>query len=253
MELTAHPHATFCFPELTTDAMDDAKAFYGGLFGWTAFDVPSAAGGYALLRLQDADVAGLHHAATARPSWLPYLAVDAADSVAARARELGATVAVAPFDVPGIGRMAMLVDPAGATVALWEARGHDGAEVVGRTGTMFWNELLVNDVAAARRFYGDLLGWLPVDARVPAGPYTIFKTGERSVAGLMAVAPEWGQVPPHWQIYFAVDDADASSARVRTLGGTVIAGPMDVPGEGRFSIVEDPRGATFAIIEPQRP
>lgn len=249
MEMTSYPDGVFCFPELNTDAMDASKRFYGELLGWSAFDVPSAQGGYALMRVGGKDAAGLHRSARGAPCWLSYVNVESADATAARAAELGATDAVAPFDVPGIGRMAMFRDPCGATLALWQAAGHTGARIVGEPGAMCWNELLVKDVEPARRFYGALFGWEMQETTVPAGPYTMLRKGERQVGAMMPIQPSWGDVPPHWQVYFAVKDCAGSSARASSLGGALLAGPMEVPGVGRFSILKDPAGATFAIFE----
>lgn len=250
MEVSAHHHGSFCFPELSTPDMDAAKRFYAEVLGWRAFDVPSAGGTYALMQIDGKDVAGLHRSAQGTSAWLCYLAVESADRTADRARELGATVRAAPFDVPGIGRMALLQDPAGATVALWEARGHPGARLIDEPGAMCWYELVAHDVPAARAFYSALLGWTSVETRVPNGPYTTLRLGHRSVAGLMAIGPDWGPVTPRWQVYFVTEDCDSGIARTRAFGGSVVFGPQDVPGAGRFAILADPAGAVFAIIRP---
>jgi predicted enzyme related to lactoylglutathione lyase len=250
MEVVVHPHGAFCFPELNTADMEGAKKFYGGLLGWTAFDVPSAAGTYSLLQVDGKDVAGLHRTAQGPPHWLSYVSVTSADQTAARAQELGGTIRAAPFDVPGVGRMSMLADPAGGVVALWEAKGHPGARLVDQPGAMLWNELVVHDIAVAREFYTRLFGWSAVDTHVPNGPYTIFKLGERSVAGVMVIGADWGPVAPHWQVYFGVADCDASIAKAKTLGASVVFGPQDVPNVGRFVILMDAARAVFAVMGP---
>ena len=250
MEVVAHPAGTFCFAELNTPDLERAKRFYGELLGWTAFDVPSAAGGYSLMRLGAQDVAGLHRTAQGPQSWLQYISVESADRTGARAEELGARVRTAPFDVPGVGRVAVLEDPAGGTVALWEAKGHTGARLIEEPGTMWWNKLLVHDAAAARHFYCDLFGWTTTETRVPNGPYTIFKVGEQSVAGLMTIGRDWGAVTPHWQVFFAVRDCDASIAQARALGGSLVFGPQEVPKAGRFAVLADSGSAPFAIMCP---
>ena len=250
MEVVAHPAGSFCFAELNTPDMELGKRFYGELLGWTVFDVPSAAGGYSLMRLRAQDVAGLHRTAQGPQSWLQYISVESADRTAARAQELGATVRAAPFDVSGVGRMAVLEDPAGGVVALWEAKGHSGAGLVEEPGTMWWNELLVHDAAAARLFYCELFGWSTTCTRVPNGPYTIFKLGDQPVAGLMTIGRDWGRVTPHWQVFFAVRDCDASIAQAKALGGSLVFGPQDVPNAGRFAVLTDAGNAAFAIMRP---
>jgi predicted enzyme related to lactoylglutathione lyase len=144
--------------------------------------------------------------------------------------------------------MAMIEDPAGAMLALWQAKGHPGAAVVGETGSMCWNELIVHDVPRARAFYEGLFGWSSQVSDMPSGPYTVFRLGEVPVAGLMAIAPEWGDAPPSWGVYVAVDDCDAAVARATAAGGALVAGPMEVPGVGRFAILADPAKAVFAVM-----
>ena len=250
MDIDAHPHGTFCFAELDTGDMERDKRFYSGLLGWDVFDVPSAAGGYSLFRLRGRDVAGLHLSAKGPCGWLLYLSVDSTDTVAGRARDLGATIQAAPFDVPGIGRMAMLQDPAGGAVALWQAAGHPGARIVDEPGAMYFGELVVHDVASARRFYSGLFGWATSETDVPTGHYTLFKRGDQVVAGTMAIGPDWGPVQPHWQVYFAVEDCDAAMRRAESLGGCLYFGPLDVPKAGRLAVLSDAGGAVFVVMQP---
>jgi len=255
VELTSHQTGTFCFPELNTRDMDGAKRFYGGLLGWTWLDVPSAAGSYSLLQVAGTEVAGLHRSERGDPSWLCYVAVDGAERVAARAVELGGTQLVAPFDVPGVGRMAMVQDPARATFALWEARGMIGARLADDPGAPCWYELITHDLPRATRFYADLLGWNALERTVEGvGPYTVARIGERSVAGLMSIRKERGEVRPRWQVYFAASDCGRAAQRAAALGGRVITGPTQVPDVGAFAILADPSGAVFAVFQaPSHP
>lgn len=250
MEIRSHAPGTFCFPELNTSDMDGAKRFYGELLGWTAFDVPSAAGGYSLMQVDGKDVAGLHRSGRGEPSWLCYVAVDSTDRVAARAVELGGTQVVAPFDVPGVGRMAMIEDPARATFALWEARGMIGARLGDQCGAPCWYELLTHDLAAAGRFYSGLFGWSALEKTIETvGPYTTLGNGDQSAAGMMSIRKEWGEVAPRWQVYFAVDDCELAARQSAALKGRVIAGPIDVPGVGQFAVLADPSDAVFVVFE----
>jgi predicted enzyme related to lactoylglutathione lyase len=241
----------FCFPELNTRDMDGAKRFYQGLLGWTWLDVPSAAGSYSLLQVEDKVVAGLHLSAGGEPSWVCYVSVESADRVAARAAELGGKVLVAPFDVAGVGRMAFLEDPAQARFALWEERGMIGTTLEDHHGAPCWYELVTHDLPRATRFYTDLFGWTAIDRSVEnVGHYTVARIGEQSVAGLMSIRKEWGTVPPRWQVYFSVADCDRAVREGRGLKGRVIAGPKDVPEIGRFAILADTSDAVFAVFQP---
>jgi len=178
MEITAHAPGTFCFPELKTRDIAGSQRFYGQLLGWTTFDVPSAEGSYSLARVDGHDVAGMHLSSRGEPAWLCYVAVESADRTAGRAAELGGTVHVAPFDVHGVGRMAMIEDPAQATFAVWEARGMVGARLADQPGAPCWYELVTHELPLASRFYVGLFEWTTVEKTIGGvGPYTVARVG----------------------------------------------------------------------------
>jgi len=250
VEIGSHPQGTFCFPELNTRDVEAAKRFYSTLLGWTAFDVPSAAGSYSLARVSGHDVAGIHLSSRGEPAWLCYVAVDSADRMAARAVELGGVVRVAPFDVHGVGRMAMIEDPARAGLALWEPKGMIGVRLADEPGAPCWYELITHDLERATRFYVELFGWNTSERKIlSAGPYTVARLGERSVAGLMRIRTEWGVVTPRWQAYFAVADCAETVRRARALGARVITGPNTVPDSGTFAVLADTEDAVFCVLQ----
>lgn len=247
---TEYAPGTFCWTDLGTTDVDGAKAFYTGLFGWEADDMPVGDGDftYTMFRLGDKYVSAAYpqQAQGAPPNWLSYVSADDIDAKAATAKELGATLISEPFDVLDVGRQAVVQDPTGAVFALWEPRRHIGAALVNDVGAMGWNDLRTGDVPAAKSFYGDLFGWT-----FEGGdqiPYTTFKNGETMNGGVMEIQPEWGDVPPHWAPYFTVANCDASIVKAKELGGQVIAPPMDVP-VGRFAGIADPQGAVFSIFQ----
>ncbi|ODU03708.1 MAG: hypothetical protein ABS81_13015 [Pseudonocardia sp. SCN 72-86] len=114
-----------------------------------------------------------------------------------------------------------------------------------QAGTPCWVDLTVPDVAEATRFYGSVLGWSFVDTGPDFGNYQIAQADGRAAAGIGPVVQE-GQ-PSFWTIYIASDDADATAKLVSDNGGTVIAGPMDIPGSGRMFIAADTVGAVFGV------
>ena len=252
MEITSYESGFFCFPELNTHGVEAAKRFYQAVLGWTTFDVPGAQGSYSLARANGKDVAGIHLSTRGEPSWLHYVSVESTDRAAARATELGGTVEVAPFDVHGVGRMAMIQDPAEARFALWQATGMIGARLADEPGAPAWYELITHRLELATRFYEALFGWSAPEKSLPeVGPYSVARIGERQVAGLMSIRKEWGDgVIARWQVYFAVADCARSVATARTLGADVYTGPNLVKGFGRFAVMADPEGAVFCVVEP---
>jgi len=255
-EVTKHAPGTFCWIELGTTDAGAAKKFYSELFGWSANDIPAGPGMiYTMLQLDGKDVAALYelteqHRAQGVPShWLPYVAVASADESAEKVTSLGGKVIMAPFDVMDVGRMSLIQDPAGAMFALWEARKHIGATLVNQPGTVCWNELATRDSRLAGEFYTKLFGWGTKVQEMGPTTYTIFTDGERQAGGMLAMTEEWGNIPSHWMAYFGVEDCDASANKARALGATIKVPPTDIPGVGRFAVLQDAQGAAFSIIK----
>lgn len=253
-----YPHGLFGWVDLSTSDVPAAKAFYTGLFGWDAEDVLTPMGpAYTMLRLDGRLVAGLGPqppglAEAGVPSlWNSYVMVDDVDEVVARAERAGGTVAMPAMDVMTEGRMAMVADPSGAVVGLWQPRDHQGADVFNVPGTLTWNELQSRDLDAATAFYADVLGWRWAPAEGTEGYLVAMldaKEGDdKSNAGAMAM-PEGvpAQAPSYWAVYFAVADCDASVAAAEGLGGTVFLPAMQM-GPGRFAGITDPTGAMFML------
>jgi len=248
-DVTTNAPGSFCWPELATSDSGSAKKFYGTLFGWTAEDQPAAPGQvYTMLRLGGRDVGALYADPSGNsgpPHWNTYVSVVNADESAAKAKSLGGKVILEPFDVMDKGRMAIIQDPQGAFVSVWQPKKGNGVQVAGEAHTMCWNELHTTDTARAQGFYTGLFGW---NAK-PGPEYTEFENGGRPHAGMMTIPREWGPVPPHWMIYFTVDDCDATVRKACELGGKALMPAMDFPNVGRFAILADGQGAAFAVIK----
>ena len=124
-----------------------------------------------------------------------------------------------PFDVMEAGRMAAVADPTGGVVNLWTPKTLIGAELVNEHGSMSWNELVTPDVATAVAFFAEVIGWTTQTMAGPGADYTVFMAGERGIAG--TVPPQQEGIPPHWDVYFAVDDSDKAvglDKRARRVG-----------------------------------
>lgn len=251
---TEHAPGTLSWADLATTDPDGAKRFYGELFGWS-YDDQDAGGGnvYTMCRLGEDSVAAMNaqmedeRAQGIPPHWNNYVTVEDADASASRAGELGGTVLVPPFDVMTVGRMAVIADPAGAVLCLWEARDAIGATRVNEPGCLTWNDCVTSDPDASRAFYEGLFGWRyeKMSATDDAGEYWVCFNGDRSNGGLMK-APAPG-MPSFWYPYFAVASVDETRAKIEAGGGSVMASD-EVP-QGRFVVATDPQGATFAVFE----
>ena len=178
--------------------------------------------------------------------WLGHVHVDDVDAAAARATAGGGAVLREPTDMAEIGRFALIADPDGPTLSLYRPP----QDAPPAEGVFVWDELLTNDIDAAKRFYRDVIGWSSTDMDMGDGNvYTLFQVGDAQVAGAM---PRPEMAPrPGWVVYAATDDVDASAARAAGLGGTVLGEPFDIPGGiGRIAIVADPTGATIGLFRP---
>jgi uncharacterized protein len=113
-------------------------------------------------------------------------------------------------------------------------------------GKFIWHELLTNDTAAATAFYPKVLPWRIQASSMPG--YSIWMAGQAQVGGLMAA--ESGGTPPHWLVYVGTPSVDATCAQAQGLGARVLKAPTDIPNVGRFAVLTDPQGATFAVFTP---
>lgn len=254
-EMTSRVPGSFCWADLATNDADGAKAFYAGLFGWEAVDKPTDAGvPYTMLVKGGKPVGALYgmgpdHAG-APPHWQSYVAVEDVDAATAAVRTHGGNVLMTPTDVLDSGRMAMVQDPTGAVLGLWQGKRHSGAELWNQTGAICWNELLTRDPERAKGFFADLFGWTSkTNPTVMEGKYHIFVNAEEEVGGMMQIEPEWGPMPPNWTVYFGVDDCDGTIVEAERCGGKLLFPAVEIERVGRFAYLQDPQGAVFAIIQ----
>jgi predicted enzyme related to lactoylglutathione lyase len=251
MEVEQYENGVPSWIDLGADDVAQARAFYGGLFGWNTPEGPPEAGGYSVCDLNGKTVAGLgpNMAPGAPPHWTTYVNVDSADDTIAKVEANGGTVYMPPMDVMEAGRMAIFADPGGAVIGLWQPGQHRGAEVVNEPGTYCWSELMTDDLAGAKAFYKAVLGW-DAETQGPEGPaaYTEWKVGGKSIGGMMAKPPTMPpNAPNFWGVYFAVADTDASVVRAQELGAAVLMPPADIE-PGRFAVLTDPGGAMFNLL-----
>lgn len=259
-----------CWVDTNQPDPEAAVAFYRGLFGWEFEDVmpPGSQGHYYMARLRGGDVAAvgsLPEGAPAMAAWNTYIWVESADQTAAKVVEAGGRMLSELFDVTDAGRTAVLADPEGAVFSVWQAGRHRGARIVNEPGSVNFNGLHMRDAEAARRFYKSVFGWrtmtvgdaelwtLPgygdhLEERDPGLRESIATFGvpgfEDVVASIDPIGGDEADIPAHWSVTFATDDADALAARAAELGGSVLVPPLDVPW-ARLTVIADPQGASL--------
>ena len=259
-EFKEYAPGTFSWVDLATTNAEAAKKFYTGLFGWSTVDIPAGETGvYTMCQLGGKEVAALYQMGPEQsaqgipPHWMSYVSVANAAESAKKAKSLGGQLLMEPGDVMDAGRMALIQDPVGAVVALWEPRTHIGAKLANEPGTFTWNELATTDTEKSSEFYTKLFDWKTEVYEMPSGPYTTFINQDRMNAGMMKMTEEWGDAPPHWLVYFAVADCERSTEKAKELGAEILVPPMEAGEVGRFSVIQDPQGAVFSIIKMNNP
>ena len=249
-ERTEYAPGTFCWAELSTTDQPGANAFYGELLGWQADDRPVGDGAvYSMQMLDGKPVSAIasqpqqQREAGVPPLWNSYVSVTDADAVAKREGELGAQVHAPAFDVMTAGRMAVIQDPQGAYFMLWQPREHIGASLVNAPGALVWNELQSPDLDASASFYGELFGWKTAEFEGMQERYLGIDNGGVHNGGMRTLSTPG---PPGWLVYFGVEDVEQSLADVERLGGSKMAGPIDIQ-IATIAVVADPQGAVFAL------
>jgi len=254
--IEVHAPGNFCWVELATTDQSAAESFYTKIFGWSANNIPMGPDSvYTIFQLERRDAAA---SCTLRsdqlqrgvpPHWNVYVAVQSADATAARVAGLGGTVLAPPFDVSDAGRMAVLQDPTGAALSIWQPNRNQGIGIAGLHGTLCWADLDTTDQARAGQFYSDLFGWqLMKEDEDPAHNYWHIKNGEEFIGGIPPTSHHRAGTPAHWLAYFNVSDCDVTAGEAKKLGGTLYMPPTDFEDVGRVSVIADPQGATFAIF-----
>jgi predicted enzyme related to lactoylglutathione lyase len=252
-----HPNGLFGWVDLVSTDVDAAKEFYGRLFGWEFEDRPTPMGpAYTMCSIGGSTVAGIGPqppgmAEQGIPSmWNSYVLVEDLDATCDAAGAAGGAVVMPAMDIMTEGRMAMVADPSGAVVGLWQPRDHQGAEIFNVAGALTWNELETRDLGAALPFYTEVFGWTYDDGQNPG--YNVIqlaaKEGDDKSNGGAMDMPEGvpAEVPNFWAVYFAVDNVAEAVGTAVAAGGSNTVPAMEM-GPGTFAGIEDPTGAFFFV------
>jgi uncharacterized protein len=245
-----------CWADVTAPDIEAAKRFYGDVLGWTFVETGPEFGGYVMCTSNGKNVAGMsppQPGNEAPPAWNLYLW---SNDVAATAKSItqgGGQVLMEPMEIPDNGRMTFALDPGGAAFGVWEPLGHRGSQLYGEPGAIGWAEVATRDAAAVDTFYQTLFGYEAEQmGDGETFDYVVWKIDGNPVAGRQKMTGEqWGEIPPHWMVYFCTDDTDAAARRATAAGGQIRVEPFDSP-YGRITVVADPNNAVLSLIDTSK-
>jgi predicted enzyme related to lactoylglutathione lyase len=245
MSTVASRVGAFVWHEQVSDDPEQAQDFYTKLFGWGTESFDAAGMEYTMISSGGQTHGGFGTAQESAPPphWLSHVGVENLDETIEKAKGAGGKVVAGPFDMENVGRMAILGDPQGAFISAYQSL----REGPGSEGVFVWDELGTTDADGAQRFYEAVFGWSTQNMGEEYGGYRIFSRGGTQVGGLMQNPDP--SIPATWTPYVAVEEPDAICKKATELGSQVVVEPMDVPGVGRFGILQDPQGAAFGVIK----
>ncbi|WP_420177032.1 VOC family protein [Luteococcus sp. OSA5] len=235
--------------DLGTTDLEGVKPFYQELFGWQFEDCGPAMSHYNMITKDGGLVGGAmdmtqcndENDAEPRNAWDVFLAVDDVDGKLQLALDNAANLVAPAMDAGPAGRFAIVADPAGAVVAMWQAKDTEGYAFTGRPGTPIWFELVTTDLAGAIAFYTTVFDFstAPMD-----DDYATNGPVEEATSGMMRSEDDTS----HWQVTFAVADIEAALVRTIELGGQVVTPSVDSPW-GPYATIADPTGARLLVMQ----
>ncbi|MEA3081720.1 MAG: uncharacterized protein QOD54_1388 [Sphingomonadales bacterium] len=265
-EIPGEPRGDFIWYELLTTDIAGAKSFYDKVVGWNIESQSQFPNDYRMIGRSDGKFAGgamqlneemKQHGA--RPTWLAYIHVPDVDAQVAAIEGDGGKVMMPPFDIPGVGRVAMVTDPSGAPFYVMkplpradDPNAKSDVFSVDQPQHVRWNELSTADQDSAIDFYRRQFGWGQEGEMDMGemGQYRFIQVNGVNAGAIMRKPP---QLPVSiWTFYIGVDDIDRASEAVRAGGGQILHGPMEIPG-GEYSLNGmDPQGASFGLVGPRK-
>ena len=250
MNIEKYEYGVPSWVALATDDPAAAAKFYDSLLGWQTGEPANGADDRVHI-LRGLPVAAIGpKLERLRAAWRLHVNVANADELVRRATASGGTLLREPTTVGNQGRFAVLADPSGAELALWQADEHKGAGVLDEPGALAWSELITDDVQASLAFYGEVFGWtLTRPASGDASQRREWQARGRSIAGLLprpSAMPR--EISPYWDVFFGVADPSATVDQVARLGGHNLMPPLNTT-HGRIAVFADPAGIVFSVIE----
>lgn len=247
----------FCWFSLMSQDTGAANSFYQSLLGWEVQKHSIEGTGETTIYSAQGQTFGnpvsLAEDSSSIPShWIPYIAVADVDESCTQVEALGGKVCIPAFDMPSIGRTAIVNDPAGTPFHLFTpADKNEDMNMTGEeVGQVCWLELMLEDPTLVIPFYKELLGW-DVSEPMPmnGGAYYSLDIGGNKIGGFMKRPDDAPEMPPMWMLYFAVPDIDKYNSEVDSLGGNLLMPKTEIPETGFFSCIADPSGAACYLFE----
>ena len=260
------PRGDFIWYELLTTDIAGAKRFYDSVVGWNVADKSEFPNDYRMIGRSDGKFAGGAMQLTeemkqhgGRPVWLGYILVPDVDASVASIEQQGGQIQMPAFDIPGVGRVAMVIDPQGAPFYIMKPLPPEGdpnakSDVfsVDQPQRVRWNELSTTDQDGAIDFYRRQFGWNQEGA-MPMGEMGDYRFIQANGVNIGAIMRKPPQLPVSvWSYYIGVDDIDRAIQAVKDGGGQILNGPNEIPG-GEFALnAMDPQGAAFGLVGPRK-
>lgn len=252
---SAAPLGAPCWVDLWTSDVEGSRIFYTELFGWRADEPSPDFHGYFMFTRKGVPIAGGMgdmDEARANNTWKPFFATENIERTLELVSALGGTVHLPAISVDDLGIQAVVTDPAGAVTGIWQAGSFAGFTTLHEHGTPSFIAIDVHDYHQEVAFYRQVFGWDPLEEEVEGHHYAGYMDLEnnRPIAGIGDEVESLGDgESPQWSVFWQCVDVDASVAKVRELGGTVLTGATD-QGLGRVARVVDPFGARFGLFQP---
>lgn len=239
------------YEHISKDAQK-AQAFYREVLGWKIEPFPMGDSKYDMIYAGDKMIGGFAAPKDKQQPahWISYPSVENVDATVKAAKANGGRVVEQPYDIPTVGRMARIADPQGAEICPFTSAGGNMPDGLPSVGAFFWNELHTTDPAKALTFYEKVFGFSHRAMEMgPAGTYHIISKGGVDRGGVSSFLQSG--VPPHWLPYVYVEDPDATLTRAKRLDGKIHMAADDIPGVGRFGVLQDVVGAVLAVMKPK--
>lgn len=246
------PHGQPCWIDVMTSDSQKSKEFYTKLFSWTAIDQGEQYGNYIMLLAKGKVVAGIGEKPKDAPypdAWTTYLASDNVENTCAAVVKAGGTILMPKMQVGDQGSMAMIADPSGAPLGVWEAEKHAGYEITSEENTPVWHELCSKEYETAIDFYKQVFAWkTKVMVDNEHARYTVV-LGEKSpdMLGVFDAKNMPGENCSYWTVSFGATDVAGMVEKAKSLGATVVKDITDAGGYGQIAIIADPTGANFML------